>query len=426
MTGRDRPEPRGFDPQRRRFLKTAATGGAVAAIAPAVLAGCGSDDGGDQQVAAPAPVRIPFHGVHQPGVLNLAPSAGIVAALDSHAENRDELRDAFRELSAEAQRIMDGVAPEPRDRAYPPTDSGLFGDEIPPAEISVVVGLGSSLFTDERYGLAANAPRELEKMPFFANDRLDPARSHGDVSITVGATNPEAAMYAFRQLMRRTRSAFTLRWMQEGSNAIGPVREPGKAGARNLLGFKDGTANPDPTDDAVMDDIVWVGSKHREPAWAVGGTYQAIRIIRMFVEFWDRTRLSEQETIIGRHKVTGAPLGGRREEDPIDYRDDPEGERIGLDAHIRLANPRVPATEKNRILRRGFNYSRGFDAAGQLDQGLVFTSFQASLQDGFVTVQKRLDGEPLEEYIRPVGGGFFFVPPGVTTRGGYLAEHLLR
>jgi deferrochelatase/peroxidase EfeB len=40
-------------------------------------------------------------------------------------------------------------------------------------------------------------------------------------------------------------------------------------------------------------------------------------------------------------------------------------------------------------------------------------------------VQARLDGEPLEEYIRPVGGGFFFCPPGVEDDNGYLGEGLL-
>ena len=134
---------------------------------------------------------------------------------------------------------------------------------------------------------------------------------------------------------------------------------------------------------------------------------------------------AEQQAIIGRHKDSGAPLGGRRETDAPVYADDPEGERTPLDAHIRLANPRTPQTEESLILRRGFSYSRGFDAAGRLDQGLVFVSHQASLAKGFLAVQARLKGEPLEEYVLPIGGGFFFALPGVETDDGWLGERLL-
>ena len=96
-----------------------------------------------------------------------------------------------------------------------------------------------------------------------------------------------------------------------------------------------------------------------------------------------------------------------------------------LDAHIRLANPRQPATEENLILRRPFNYSNGVARSGQIDQGLLFIVYQADLEKGFITVQNRLNGEPLEEYIKPVGGGYFFVLPGVREAGGYLGQQLV-
>ena len=368
--------------------------------------------------------RVPFYGPHQAGVLLRAPESGIVVAFNSQARDRSELVDAFRDLSTEAQQLMDGVPPEQRSGGFPPTDSGVFGDELPPAELSIIVAVGASLF-DERYGLASRKPRELVRMPFIANDRLDPALTHGDVSVTISAGNADTTNYALRQLMRRTRGAFTLRWMLEGFNTIQGDFGAGFAPGRNLLGFKDGTANPDATDDELMQKLVWVDRARDEPRWAEGGSYQAIRIIRMMVEFWDRTRLDEQEALIGRHKLSGAPLGDEHENDDFDSAGDDEGKRVPLDAHIRLANPRTPATEKHRILRRGFSYSRGFDGAGRLDQGLLFSAFQASLDDGFLAVQQRLNGEPLEEYILPVGGGFFYVLPGVRARGGFLGQGLL-
>ena len=58
--------------------------------------------------------------------------------------------------------------------------------------------------------------------------------------------------------------------------------------------------------------------------------------------------------------------------------------------------------------------------------GLLFVCFQADLAAGFLTVQARLNGEQLEEYIKPVGGGYFFVLPGVQSKDDFFAEGLLR
>ena len=204
-----------------------------------------------------------------------------------------------------------------------------------------------------------------------------------------------------------------------------PAADGARQSARNFLGFRDGSANPDSNDAALMDQIVWVSPDKGKPDWAIGGTYQAVRIIRNFVERWDRTPLMEQQHILGRKKASGAPLDGATEHDVPDYASDPHGKVTRLTAHIRLANPRQPTIGENLIVRRPFNYSNGVTKSGQIDQGLLFIAYQADLEKGFITVQNRLNGEPLEEYIKPVGGGFFFVMPGVRKPSGYLGQELV-
>jgi deferrochelatase/peroxidase EfeB len=245
---------------------------------------------------------------------------------------------------------------------------------------------------------------------------MDDSITHGDLMVQVCAHDRDTVVHVVRELLRATRGAFVPRWTLDGfsGTARGPAR---RSTARNLFAFRDGTANPDVRDAALMKRLVWTPE---------GGTFQVVRVIRMHVEFWDRVGLREQENIIGRHRDSGAPLGGSDEFQDPKLADDPQGKRIPLDSHIRLANPRTAGAADQRILRRGFNYSRGLDAAGSLDQGLVFVAFNQDPERQFATIQRRLAEEPMVDYITPVGGGYFYVPPGTGGgRFGWVGESLL-
>ena len=416
---------------RRHFL------GAAAALAVGgTAAGCAAAGGVGDRDSAPTPsgrgassgqsarAARGFHGVTQTGVATPACAHALAAAFRVVDGDRDALAGTLRALSAEARRLVDAEAYEQRAAGLPPPDTGLLAAGEEPMEVTVAVG--PSLF-DDRFGLADRRPVELVAMPFLANDRLDPAWSHGDVLVSIASDRPDAVLHALRQLMRVTRSGLVLSWVLDGYARPDAEPRPGRTDNRNLLGFKDGTANPHGGDAEAMRTLVWIGEDRNagtEPAWTAGGTYAVARLIRLLVERWDRVALSEQEQIIGRRKVSGAVLGLERQEDEPDYARDRAGRAVPLDAHIRLANPRTPETAGERLLRKGFNFHKGFDRAGLLDQGLAFVSYQRRLAQ-FLAVQERLKGERLEEYTLPFGGGFFFVLPGARDRGDWLGRTLL-
>lgn len=395
------------------------------------LLGAGAASAARADTPAPSPAaaaglghRFPFDGAHQSGILTPPTDHVCHLALDAIAADRNGLAQGLRQLSARARELSQGTtaAPDLSEVDAPPADSGTLGAVVPPDGLTVTIAFGGSLF-DGRYGLRARRPAELTAMPPFPDDDLDPAQTHGDVLVTVAANRRDTVVHAVRELLRPVRDAFALRWTIDGFQSADRGPSPHSA-RRNLFGFRDGTANPDVADDAAMGRLVWATGTGGEPAWTAGGTYTVLRVVRMHVEFWDRVGLREQENMIGRRRDTGAPMGGTDEFQDPRYDLDPKGDRIPLDAHIRLANPRTKATDGQRMVRRATNYTRGFDAAGQLDHGLVFVAHNASIERQFAAVQQRLAGEPMTDYVTPVGGGYFFVPRGATGPGDWVGSGL--
>ncbi len=415
-------------PSRRRLLK----GMGILGGAFAVSGGCPVHAAPDDKSFSPGALSPsarqeaqPFYGLHQAGVTTPQQAAMMIVAFDVLATDKADLQRLFRLLNDRiAFLTKGGKAPLVTNPRLPPMDSGILGDDIYPDNLTITVSVGHSLF-DERYGLQAHKPVKLQAMTRFPNDALDARLCHGDLLLQICANTNDTVIHALRDIIKHSPDLLSVRWRREGFISDHAARSKGKETPINLLGFKDGTANPDTTNQPLMDSILWVTAGQGEPAWTVGGSYQAARIIQFHVEFWDRTPLREQETIFGRVKHSGAPLGMQNEHDVPDYASDPDGNVTPLDAHIRLANPRTPETQSNLMLRRGYSYSAGVSNAGQLEMGLLFVCYQHDLGKGFLSVQKRLNGEALEEYIKPIGGGYFFVLPGVQDDKHYLGQSLL-
>ncbi|GII57690.1 hypothetical protein Pth03_60790 [Planotetraspora thailandica] len=404
---------------RRSFLKGALAAGAASGfLAEDAVRAADARASGHGAAAA----VFAFHAAHQAGIDRPPPPqaqpAATFASFDVTARDRDELTGLFRTLTDRARVLTSGSTPPATGPG--PHDDRLLGGSIVPDGLTVTAAVGASLF-DGRYGLAGRKPIQLKTMRPFEYDRLDPAECHGDLLLQLCAGHRDVLVHAFLDVLAHTKGVLTPRWRADGF--VNPPRPTGTP--RDMLGFKDGIANPDTGDAQQMNQQVWVQPGGGEPDWTVGGTYQAVRIVRFFVEEWDKVPVGEQERIIGRRKVSGAPMYGTEEsQDPV-YTNDPQGAITPLNSHIRLANPQTPETAAtSAILRRSYQYVRTPDPAGDVNVGHVFCCFQREL-DTYIAMQNRLEAEPLVRYISPTGGGYFFVLPGVRDNADYYARGLL-
>ncbi|MCG7275673.1 MULTISPECIES: iron uptake transporter deferrochelatase/peroxidase subunit [Corynebacterium] len=355
-----------------------------------------------------------FHGEHQEGIVTAPQKFCEVIALDIQFADVSRLETLLRTITDRARFLTTGGQTPPDGIAYPANDSGELGTDLPTDNLSITVAVGESLF-DDRFGLSSHKPAHLSTMEAFADDSLQENLCHGDLAIQICADQHDTVLHALRDILRHTRGDVAVRWRQSGY-----MNEPRPSGTqRNHLGFKDGIVNPKEEEN---DTLVWAGTD--EPAWAAGGSYMVVRLIAMYTEFWDRISIAEQEQIFGRDRATGGPLSGGDEWAEPSYLDD-HGDVIPTDAHIRLANPRTPETADQLMLRRAYNYDNGVRDNGTLDVGLVFICFQQDLERQFITVQKRLEGEPLADYIRPYGGGYFYALPGVRDESDFFGRALL-
>ncbi|MDQ0830913.1 deferrochelatase/peroxidase EfeB [Streptomyces achromogenes] len=255
------------------------------------------------------------------------------------------------------------------------------------ARLTATLGVGPRL--PDRLGL--RAPDALRDLPSFPGDRLDPARCDGDVLVQLCADSADAAEATAATLTRLAGDALSPRWRQGG---FLPPSPDGGGTPRDLLGFKNGSANP-----TAEECERWV--------WAGDATYLVVRRVHLRVEDFARLAVHRQEEIVGRRRATGAPLDGGSEHDDVDpLAKDAQGRYTTPPrSHVRAASPRLD--DGARMLRRSYSY-----ADGPTDQGLLFLAF---MRDPalFARVQRRMAAQDdLAAFTQARGSAVAYVLPG--------------
>ncbi len=400
-------------------------GGGVAVVAAAVAGGAVGRATAVDAAATDHGAVVPFRGERQAGIVTEAQDRLHFAAFDVITDDRAALVDLLKRWTVAAERMTRGEETAENGAlglgSYtPPADTGeALG--LAASKLTLTIGFGPGLFGPslanpagtDRFGLAGRRPAALRDLPAFKADSLDVRRSHGDICVQACANDPQVAVHAIRNLARMGFGVVAVRWSQLGFGRTSATTTA-QATPRNMFGFKDGTANLKAEDTAELDQQVWVAPEDNAgPAsWMTGGSYLVTRRIRMDIEQWDRTMLGEQETVIGRDKGEGAPLGKEKEFDELDFQITSNGAPlIPKTAHVRLAHSSNLGGV--RILRRGYNFTDGSDGFGHLDAGLFFIAFCRDAHHQFVPMQRALaEQDALNEYILHTGSALFACPPG--------------
>ncbi|MEU5156921.1 Dyp-type peroxidase [Glycomyces sp. NPDC021274] len=420
---------------------------AAATITAAVGAGVGAaigerrghEDGGE--AGHDHSGTEPFYGARQAGIetpaqrhalfaaFDLSVTAlGTGAALETTAVAAN-LQALLQDWSAVAAALAAGEAPPkaPID-GDDQFDAEAVAAGLDPARLTVTFGIGPGAFA--KAGLESVQPSKLAELPEFDGDKLNPAWSGGDLFLQVCGDDQQVVSNAFLELRKRAVMGGRLRWVQQGFSSA-----PDGGTPRNLMGFKDGSANPQ-VGSELFDERVW--AVDAEPSWFEGGTYLVFRKIRMRLPDWSMLTAEDQNLTFGRERDSGAPLSGGGEFDHPDFEvlDSSGLQAVPADSHVAVVHDAA-------MVRRGYNYDYGFLTQGDVssdavtdghldghmhaehpyDAGLLFASFQADPQVFIDTQEKMAASDRLNEFITAEGSAVFVLPPGAP-EGGYVGQGL--
>ncbi|MFE1769963.1 iron uptake transporter deferrochelatase/peroxidase subunit [Streptomyces sp. NPDC059008] len=403
---------------RRRLLGTVGAAGAAGLVvggAGGAIGASASQQDAPKALATIGSTEVPFRAArarHQAGITTPLQANGHLAAFDlAPGADRKAAAALLRRWSRTAEELMAGRTPD--------ADTGVALD-AGPSSLTVTFGFGHSFFG--RTGLTKRRPVQLDPLPDFSADALDPGRSNGDLWIQIGADDALVAFHALRALQKDAAGSARLRWQMNGFN-----RTPGATAhpmtARNLMGQIDGTNNPKPSDED-FDQRIFVG-RDAEQQWMRGGSYAVFRRIRMLLDDWEKRSRREQEKVIGRRKDNGAPLTGGSETTAMRLdATGPDGlPIIPANAHARIAAPE--SNQGAAMLRRPFSFHDGYREDGAPDAGLLFICWQADPLRAFTQIQRKLDrGDALSPFLRHEASGLFAVPPAAEA-GDYVGRPLL-
>ena len=253
------------------------------------------------------------------------------------------------------------------------------GFRLPEGELNVVVGLGSRLW-DRLFG--EPRPASLHPFPGFTGARHTAVSTPGDLLVHIRAHRFDLCFELAQRLMNRLAGL---------AQAVDEVHGFRSFDERDLLGFVDGTENPE---GAAALRAALIGDE--DPLFA-GGSYVIVQKYLHDLEAWDALPVHEQEQAVGRTKLSDIEL-------PDDVKP--------ANAHNALTTIVGEDGEEQQILR----FNMPFGSIGAQEFGTYFIGYA---RDPAVIEQMLTNmfvGDPpgnhdrILDFSTAVTGSLFFVP----------------
>lgn len=260
--------------------------------------------------------------------------------------------------------------------------SGLrrsVGFRIPEGGLTCVTGIGSELW-DRLFG--EPRPAELHPLPEFAGERHTAVSTPGDLLFHIRAHRQDLCFELAQRLTQRCAGA---------AQVIDEVHGFRSFDERDLLGFVDGTENPE---DAAAVDAVRIGDE--DPGFA-GGSYVVVQKYLHDLENWDAQPIETQEAVIGRTKLADLEL-------PDDVK--------APDSHLALNT----IIDDDGVQRQIVRYNMPFGRVGASEYGTYFIAYSRTPEVTEEMLSNMFVGKPpgntdrILDFSVAVTGSLFFVP----------------
>jgi putative iron-dependent peroxidase len=260
--------------------------------------------------------------------------------------------------------------------------SGLkrsVGFRVPEADLTCVVGIGSEMW-DRLFG----GPRPAGLRPFseIAGPRHTAVATPGDLLFHIRAHRLDLCFELAERLVYRLRGC---------ARVVDEVHGFRSFDERDLLGFVDGTENPE---GAAAGAAVRIGAE--DPDFA-GGSYVVVQKYLHDLAAWDALAVEEQQRVIGREKLSDIEL---------------PDEIKPSNSHVALTTIVDETGEEHQIMR--FNMPFGRIGAGEF--GTYFVGYARTPDVIEQMLTNMFIGKPPGNYDRildfstALTGTLFFVP----------------